>query len=312
MSLSIDMLSAFVKVAERRSVSAAALDLGVSKSVLSKRIAQLETTLHTTLFSRSTRRIALTPAGEAYLAHAHRALSAIGDGEEQLRSMQAELTGKIRLTAPVSWGQRVLSAVLPEFVHLHPGIEIDLVLGDRIMDLAFERIDIALRWSPQAPGDTVAIPIASIDWVIAASPGYLASAGTPVEPSDLQGHPGLCYWRKDSEESWVFERMGERVQVSMRSRYRVDNPEAVTQAALAGLGVGLLPGYLCEDALSEGSLVRLLPAWKPVTQFGEAITAVAPPERMRLARNQVLVEFLKQRLASPETRAVKRRPDTRH
>ena len=115
MAISTDMLAAFVKVAERLSVSAAAVDLGVGKSAVSKRVAQLEGAVKVTLFSRSTRKVALTPAGEAYLDFARRALVEVATAEERLRDMRAELTGQIRLTATVSWGQCVLAKRLPEF-----------------------------------------------------------------------------------------------------------------------------------------------------------------------------------------------------
>ena len=122
--ISSDMLSTFIKVAETLSVSRSAQALGVGKSVVSKRVAQLEEAVGATLFSRSTRHVALTPAGETYLEHARRALAEIAAGEERLRALRSDLTGRIRITAPVSWGQRVLCRLLPEFLRVHPGIEI--------------------------------------------------------------------------------------------------------------------------------------------------------------------------------------------
>ena len=119
-----DMLTAFVKVADLSSVSLAAAKLGVSKSVVSKRIAQLEAELGATLFSRSTRKVALTSAGETYAEFARRALAELAAGDEHLRALRLELTGLIRLTATVSWGRRILSKKLPEFLCLHPGVEL--------------------------------------------------------------------------------------------------------------------------------------------------------------------------------------------
>ena len=296
MAISTDMLAAFVRVAEHASVSAAAADLGVGKSVVSKRIAQLEAALAATLFSRSTRRIALTPAGETYLEFARQALREMTSGEERLRDLRAELTGKIRLTAPVSWGQRVLAKRLPEFLQLHPAIEIELLLEDRMMDIAHERIDIALRWTSSTSPELTALPVASVDWVLAATPGYLAAAGTPQGPQDLGAHPCMCYWRESSDDVWVLCAGDIRQQVRAHSRYHANNAEAVADAALAGLGIALLPRYLCDDALADGRLVRVLPAWTPDTKFGTRILAVATPERMRSSRNQVLLAFLRQRL----------------
>ena len=297
MAISTDMLAAFLKVAEHSSVSAAAAELDLGKSVVSKRIAQLENAVKATLFSRTTRKVALTPAGEAYVEFARRALIEVNNAQERLRDLRTELTGQIRLTAPVSWGQRVLARRLPEFLRLHPAIEIDLLLIDRKMDLAQERIDIALRWTgaSAAPGLTT-VPVASVEWVVAAAPAYLAAAGIPVEPQDLAAHSCMCYWRESADDAWVLSAGERREQVRVRGRYHANNAETAAEAALAGLGIGLLPGYLCTAPLADGRLVRVLPAWTPETSFGTRIIALATPERMRFKRNQVLLTFLRQQL----------------
>jgi DNA-binding transcriptional LysR family regulator len=298
MAISTDMLAAFVKVAEQLSVSAAAGELGVGKSVVSKRIAQLEAGVKATLFSRSTRRIALTPAGEAYLEFARRALGEVASAEERLRNLRAELTGRIRVTAPVSWGQRVLAKAIPGFLLKHPAIEVDLLLGDRMMDLAHERVDIGLRWTTVHSPELTSVPVAAVQWVIAAAPGYLAQAGTPREPSDLASHPCMAYWRESSDDAWTLSDGTRREQVRVRGRYHANNPEAVADAALAGLGVALLPRYLCDAALADGRLVAVLEHWTPETKFGTRIVAVGTPERMRLMRNQALLAHLREKLGT--------------
>ena len=297
MAISTDMLAAFVKVADLASVSAAAGELGVGKSVVSKRVALLEAAVKATLFSRSTRRIALTPAGEAYLEFARRALREVAGAEERLRDLRVELTGQIRLTAPVSWGQRVLAKRLPDFLRQHPAIEIELQLADRMMDVAAERIDLALRWTTLPAPELTATPVAEVNWVIAAAPSYLAAAGsTPQSAAELARHPCLAYWRESSDDAWTLSEGGHSHVVRVRGRYHVNNPEAVVDAALAGLGIALLPGYLCEDALADGRLLRVLPHCVPLTKFGTRITAFSTPERMRLARIQALLGFLRQQL----------------
>ena len=298
MAISTDMLAAFVQVAERLSVSAAAAALGVGKSVVSKRIATLEAALKATLFSRSTRKVSLTPAGEAYLDHARQALAAVVSGEERLRDQRLALTGQIRVTAPISWGQRVLAPVLPGFLTLHPAIEIELQLTDRLMDIAHERIDIALRWTALPAPELVTVALASVDWAVVASPAYLAAAGTPLEPADLAVHPCMSYWRDNADDAWVLGAGERRQQVRVRGRYHANNAEAVADAAVASLGIALLPRYVCAAALADGRLRQLLPDWQPETRFGGRITAVATPERMRLSRNQALMVYLKQWLSA--------------
>jgi DNA-binding transcriptional LysR family regulator len=298
MTLSTDMLATFVKVADKLSVSGAAQDLGISKGVVSKRVAQLEQALNATLFSRSTRHIALTPAGEAYLGYARQALHTLTGADERLRDLRQELSGPIRITAPSSWGQKVLASLIPEFLERHPAIEIELLLNDRMMDIAVERIDIALRMTATATPDLVVTPVARLDWVICAAPRYLASAGTPAAPTDLLRHACMSYWRETSDDAWQLVQ-GQQVQaVRVHSRYHANNADAVACAALAGLGVALLPVYVCEDDLAAGRLLRVLQDWTPVTKFGTRITAVATPERMQLLRNRALLAYLRERLAT--------------
>ena len=297
-SVSIDMLAAFVKVAELLSVSAAAGQLGVSKGVVSKRVAQLEQATGSTLFSRSTRRVALTPAGEVYLDHARSALQALTTADERLRHLRSDLNGLIRVTAPVSWGLRVLAKVVPAFLAEHPGIEIELRLEDRLMDIAYERVDIALRMSATASQELSATPVAQLAWVICATPAYLAQAGTPQEPQDLRRHPCMSYWRETSDETWQLDAADRSASVKVHGRLRANNPESVAEAVLAGLGIALLPVYVCDAELADGRLVALLPGWTPVTKFGQQITALVPPDRLRLTRQLVFLHFLRDRLGA--------------
>ena len=298
MNISVDTLQTFLKVADTLSVSRTADELGLGKSVVSKRVAQLESALQTTLFSRSTRKVALTASGEAYADHARRALAELSAAEERLRALRVDLSGRIRLTAPVSWGQRVLAKQLPEFLKRHPGIEIDLQLVDRMLDIPAERIDVALRWSSHTLAGYVCEPVASVSWLLAAAPAYLKDAEPIGAPADLCRHACLCYWRESSDEAWTLQRQHpgreEVVQVTVPSRYHVDNPEAVVDAAVAGLGIALVPHYLCLEAMRTGQLLPVLPEWTPQTKFGTVITATAAPDRMRLGRNQALLAFLRE------------------
>lgn len=289
-----DWLQAFRAVASTLSISAASKDLNLDKSQVSKRIALLEHKLGATLFARSTRKVALTPAGLAYLAHAQRVLSELDAGSETLLSLRTELSGRIRLTAPVSWGQRVLAQCLPDFLRQHPGVEIELILSDQKMDLAREHIDLALRWTAKPSEGLSSVPIALIQWRLAASYAYLAAKGTPKHPMDLQSHECLCYWRENSDERWELEARhgGEQHSIQVHGRYHVNNPEAVLVSALQGFGIALLPDYLCDSAMEQHSLIRVLPDFKPLTRFGSYMYAQATSERMLLPRNRALLGYL--------------------
>lgn len=292
--ITLDTLTAFIQVSETLNVSEAAAGLSLSKSVISKRIAQLEGRLSATLFSRSTRRVSLTPAGEAFLEHARRALSEVSTGQERLHAMRSELTGLIRMTAPVSWGQQVLSRMLPEFLRLHPSIEVELHLDDQIIDLAEKRFDLALRWSGKSRTGLRPIPIMKVGWLLAATPQYLNTYGRPKTPADLTAHSCMAYWKQRSDEVWTLENtLLQKSHVRVKSRYHVDNADSVAYAALAGLGIALLPDYLCAQPLQNGQLEAVLVDWLPKTKYGPYITVLGTPERMALARNQTMVQFLR-------------------
>lgn len=293
-----EWLHAFCAVAHHLSVSAASRELNLDKSQVSKRVALLEHKLGVTLFARSTRKIALTAAGLAYLDHAQRALAVLDAGAELLRSLRTELTGPIRITAPVSWGQRVLAKCLPSFLSQHPGIEIEVLLSDQKIDLARENIDLALRWTAKPSQGLSSLPLVPIFWFLTASYAYLAAQGTPQLPNDLLRHQCLCYWRENSDEHWEFieNHTAQHHSVQVRGRYHINHAEAVLAAALQGLGIALLPDYLCNAALEQQSLIRVLPSFMPVTKFGSHIYVQAPAERMLLTRNRILLRYLQSEL----------------
>jgi DNA-binding transcriptional LysR family regulator len=295
MNISTDMLQAFVKVTERLSVSGAAQELGVGKGVVSKRLAALEDAVKATLISRSSRKLSLTPAGLIYFAFAKSALVAVQQADEGLRNLREEPTGRIRVTAPVSWGMHVLSPVIPEFLALYPTIEVELLLQDKVIDIEQEGIDLALRMTAIPALDLVSIPIMRFSWVICASPAYIATSGEPHEPADLARHPCMNYWRVLSDDDWHLSKGTEKRVLKVGNRYRANNPEAILNAALAGLGIALLPTYCCNRELADGRLVSVLKEWTPVTKFGTQISAVLAPDRIGFSRNQAFLKFLKGR-----------------
>lgn len=296
MNVSTDLLTTFVKVADHLGVSAAAASLDISKSVVSKRIAQLEMAVQATLFARSTRHVALTAAGETYLVFARQALATLGNADESLRDLRQAISGQIRMTAPESWGQKVLARLLPEFLLRHPGIEIELLLEDRLMDIAYERIDIALRMTSIVAAGLTVTPVARLDSVICAAPQYLASNPLPAHPQELVLHPCMSYWRESADDAWRLVRHEEAQTVRVRGRYHANNVDATASAAVAGLGIALLPLFACEKHLAAGRLLRVLADWTPITKFGTSINAVGTPDRLRLTRNRAMLDFLRARL----------------
>jgi DNA-binding transcriptional LysR family regulator len=208
------------------------------------------------------------------------------------------------LTAPVSWGQRVLAKHLPEFLKMHPSLEIDLMLNDRMMDMATERIDVALRWSSHLHHERHGTPLTEIKWFLTAAPAYIAQHGLPAEPVELNDHACLYYRRDNTDDHWTLQNKlaakqstPSSVEVNVSGRYRVDNPEAVLESATAGMGIALLPDYLCVQAIEKGNLVKVLTPWTPLTKFGTHIVALCPPDRKKISRNQALIDYLQRAMS---------------
>lgn len=137
-----------------------------------------------------------------------------------------------------------------------------------------------------------------VGWLLAASPQYLKFHGRPQHPEELMAHSCMAYWRQRSDDTWTLEKRGQPTSnVQVRGRYHVDNPDAVAHAAVAGLGIALLPDYLCVEALQTGQLEVVLSDWQPITKYGSHISALGPPERMTLPRTQMMVTFLQSQFA---------------
>ncbi|MBC7732823.1 MAG: hypothetical protein H7306_13120, partial [Bacteriovorax sp.] len=150
-------------------------------------------------------------------------------------------------------------------------------------------------------------PVAVVGWSVVAAPAYLTEAGTPLESADLARHSCLCYWRELSDDLWVLAHAGRTSRVRVQGRYHVDNPEAVAEAAIAGLGIAMLPDDLCQEGLADRRLLRVMPGWVRQTKFGSVISAVSTAERMHLSRNQVLLSFLRSSSPPPEQFLLRRR-----
>jgi DNA-binding transcriptional LysR family regulator len=178
------------------------------------------------------------------------------------------------------------------------------MLTDRMMDMAAERIDVALRWSSHSQHERHGTPLTEIKWFLTAAPAYIAQHGLPAEPVELNDHACVYYRRDNTDDHWTLQHNltpnpsePRHVEVKVSGRYRVDNPEAVLEAALAGMGIALLPDYLCVPAIEQGSLVKVLTPWTPQTKFGTHIVALCPPERKKISRNQALIDFLQRAMS---------------
>jgi len=280
----LDVL-AFVRVVETGSFARAAERLGLSKPVVSRRVARLEERLGARLLTRTARGAQPTGVGQAYYARAAAILADLEAAQEVVAEAVTQVAGPIRLSAPLSFGVAHLAPALAEFAKLHPAVELDIEFEDRNVDLAGGGYDLAVRIGRLADSALVARRIAPVRKHVLAAQAYLDAHGMPQRPADLAGHQMLVY----GNEQWRF-RVGERWEnVRVQARMRTNNGEMLRAAAVAGLGICILPSFIAAPAIEDGSLEVILRDY-PLEEG--ALHAVMPPGRAVTARVRALVDFL--------------------
>jgi DNA-binding transcriptional LysR family regulator len=281
-------LEVFVKTVSLGGLTRASERLGVSKSIISRRLSKLESDVGTRLLNRTTRGMSLTEAGTELLVRAERILAEEAEARAVLAGRDGELAGRLRLAASVSLGISHLAPALAQFALRHPRIELDVSYGDRLHDIVGEGFDAALRIGRLESSSLVARHLAPLHLVVAASPDYLERRGTPRVPHDLSRHEVLIYTGSRDPGVW---QMGPRSSVRVQGRIRSDSGEALRAAAIAGLGIGLFPQFMIHGQLVSGSLVRVL-ADHPVPVLG--LYVVRPPGSLSLklkALSDYLAEY---------------------
>ncbi|HWK94152.1 MAG TPA: LysR family transcriptional regulator [Pseudolabrys sp.] len=289
-------MSVFVRVAALGSLSAAARALGLSPTMVTKHIAALESRLGVKLFHRSTRRLSLTEAGRNYLESAERILADVETAESAVAAERIEPRGLLRINVPVSFGSRHIAPLLNEFLHGHPHVTIELGLNDRLVDLAEEGWDLAIRIGHLAESSLIARRLAPCTTALAASPRYLKSRGTPKTIADLKQHNCLSYtlWRTGGTGRWRFGRNGE-IAVEVDGTIRANNGDALCAAAVAGEGIVYEPTFNLADDLRAGTLVKVT-LDQPTVEL-DGIYAVYLPNRNPPAKLRVFIDFLAERFA---------------
>jgi DNA-binding transcriptional LysR family regulator len=277
----------FVEVVECGSLTRAALRLGMSKSMISRRLSRLEAELGTPLLARTTRGLSLTEAGADFRPFAERMVAELQAARDAL-SRQGEATGRLRLAAPMSFGSVHLAPVLAELALRHPRLEISCAYSDRFVDVVGEGYDAAVRVGDLADSSLIARRIASIRLALVASPRYLATRGTPVVPADLAQHDAIPH----GDETWRFRRKGRTFTHRPRGRFMADSGLAELAGAVAGLGITVLPAFLVRAALERGEIVTLLDEYE-IPELGLHVVRPPPadpvPKKIR-ALTEIMVE----------------------
>lgn len=285
------------------SFAAVAAQRGVDPSRISRQLAALEAELGIRIFQRSTRRLALTEAGEAYLARAAPLVEALARLSSEARAGRAEASGTLRLTASVTFGQRCIMPLLPAFRARHPGVALDCDFTDATADLIAGRIDLAIRMAPAIEGDLIVTRLMRTRYRVVATPGYLARMPPPERPADLAEHRVLMFNLPAFRRRWLFrDAAGAEQAVPIAGDITLAPAAALREGALAGLGPVLLPDWLIDADIAAGTLTHLLPAWQvTATGFDTAAWAVYPSHAFLPAKTRVMIDFLRQHLARPAT-----------
>lgn len=288
----------FAKVVEHGGFMAAGRELGIPKSRLSRRIKNLEAELNIRLLHRTTRKLALTDAGTAFLRHCEAMVEAAMIAGEEIAKARAEPRGNIRVSAPMAIAQFVLAPLLPQFMAQYPEISIVLDVSNRRVDLIEEGIDVALRVrsGPLENSSLVIRTLGASQLIMLASPELIRKYGVPATPEDLVHYPVLSLYQPNAERTWRFtSTAGRVVDVTTRARLFTDDMIVLREAAIAGQGVASLPTLLVEEALRQNKLQRILPDW----HLPEGLLhAVYPSRRGLLPAIRVFIEFLSAQVRS--------------
>jgi Transcriptional regulator len=294
-TLSLDLLAGmavFARVVDAGGISAAARELRLSKSAVSKQVSALEDRLGVRLLQRTTRRMSLTEAGRGFLDHCRRVVQEAEAAENAIGALQGEPRGVLRINAPMTFGTMHLAAMLPDFLARFPLVTVDLALNDRMIDLLDEGYDVAVRIGRLADSSLVARKLAPARRVMVAAPSYLDRRGRPATLGELADHDVLCYSYVPAAEEWRFDGPAGEESVRVSGRMRANNGEVLLAACLAGSGIAALPTFISGPSLRAGSLVRVLPHLER-TDF--AIHAVWPTARHLSAKVRAFVDFLAER-----------------
>lgn len=281
------------------SYTAAAKRLGVSKGAVSLRIAELEQISGVALVRRTTRSVRLTLAGQALVDGSKHAFSAIERGFDNILDLSEVPRGVVRVTAPVALGRQKIIPLIGTFLAAYPDVRIEMELSDHLSSLTHEGFDLAIRHTNSVPETHVAWLLRPSETLLVATPAYLEKHGTPKTPDDLASHNCLYYLRSAALPAWSFVPAGhgtDRHSVAVRGNFCANNSEALRGVVMADQGIALLPDFTSREDVTAKRLVHLLPDWKPVGVFGEAIYAIRPYSAYVPRAVRAFVDYLKSAL----------------
>ncbi|MBB3102217.1 LysR family transcriptional regulator [Azomonas macrocytogenes] len=289
-------LKMFVTTVDTNGFSAAARQLGVATSSVTRMVDALECELGTALLNRSTRQVTVSEAGAAYYLNARRILEQMEEADASVRDRGEEPSGPLRVSVPTAFAQRCLCPHIGSLLRQYPKLELDMTLTDDIVDLLGERVDLSIRLGSAAPMDGVVSR--TLGWFqrfVLASPVYLEEHGVPEQPMDLLHHNCLRFNYGNVQQFWTFQGTSEEVRVPIHGRVKSNNVEVLREVALAGLGVALLPDWIVEEDIAAGRLTKLFAmfAVNP-NNASSAISALYLPNQRGSKRVNAFMDFVTQ------------------
>lgn len=299
-------LKAFVAVADDGGFAKAARKSGAATSSIMRQVDALEDHLGAVLFNRSTRSVTLTPAGEAYYAQASRILSDLEEANQSVSEASGSPKGLLRVSLPVAFARLHVAPIVPKFLDSFPGVELELLMTDSIVNLVEDRIDVAIRIGSLESSSLIARKLAANRRVVCASPEYLRKHGEPNDPEDLARHNCLTFSYSTGDRTWRFAKAGGNKQVRVRGNLRANHSETLREAAIAGLGFVLMPTWLIGGDLGRRLLRPVLTDWEanvgrqiPTSQPDGGIHAVYLADRRASGKVHAFVDFLTRSFGSP-------------
>ena len=296
--MDIQQLKVFIQVVQQGSFAGAARHLDLTPSAVTRAVAALETTLGARLLQRTTRKVALTEAGAAYLERVRPLLDELERAAEELHANTGQVCGTVRVTASVAYGQTVLVPMLPALHVAHPALEVDLILSDSVLDLVAQRIDVALRLGPSVDSSLVGMQLRPVRFRVCASPAYLRKHGRPRHPADLAHCACLRFPLPGYRTQWTLRDKDGRTEViAVHGWLVMSTALALHRAALDGLGPALLGDWLIDADIAAGRLVDLFPKHEATaTNFNSAVSLLYASREHVPRRVRAFVEFVKDRL----------------
>ena len=283
-------VSEFVAVAETESFTAAAKRLGISTAQVSRQVSALEERLSAKLFYRTTRKVSVPEVGGIYYQHCRQVMDGLADAERAITNLQSTPKGKLKITAPITYGERSVAPLVNDFVTQYPELEVQLVLSNQQIDLIDEGFDLAIRLGQLGDSTMIGKRLATRKQYVCAAPEYLSAFGAPHTLSELDRHNCLS----GTLDYWRFQEKGKARNIRVKGNFSCNSGPVLVDAALKGMGIVQLPDYYVQEYINQGQLIELLPNYR---EPDDAVWALYPQNRHLSPKVRMLVDYLAKELA---------------